>query len=187
MSEEDRIRAQEHTEARLLRMMLSRDGQYTNCRYHTRTQTRALYCLKHQEQRMDCHGCMTCPNCSGLMFTYQVRLHRRRDHVVISHQKTCALCGAYIEEHYIRYEQNEELQTGNSCQVAGCRHKTHENHQHAEQYGGQEYKFTICLSHFRKLKTWRLHPDKGEQHKPIIMVAGALIDNPDYKLKGCRR
>lgn len=103
--------------------------------------------------------------------------------------RTCMQCGAYIEDEYveIRREQRNELEIATSnvgkCDVRGCRNGAWEGYQHTEA----GITFKICESHRRRVKTWRHHPDKGQEHNPLVVVKGALTDNPEYQIKQDRK
>jgi len=100
------------------------------------------------------------------------------------HTKSCAICGAYIEEHYVGFTPKDNTEKpGDKCQVEGCNHTAYEGH----QYEADGCTYTICLTHRSRIKTWQQHPDKGLEQTPILHQNGLLIDNPHYKIKQSKK
>lgn len=182
--EEDNIyrRMTAHDAARIKRLTQER-GHYTNCRHYVRIKDRSFECLKRGKVK-DCNGCFTCPNCNGLMFTHTLKKYFRSDSLYISHTKSCAICGAYIEEHYVGFMAKRKTEkTEIECQVEGCTHGAYEGHEYTE--AGQAFK--ICITHRNRIRSWKQHPDKSEDQRPIMLHKNRLIDNPDYKIKQAKR
>lgn len=176
----------EHEQARMARMLQDR-GHYPNCRHYKKNGDRTFVCAKHNSTKKSCSGCMTCPNCGGMMYTYRLRKDQNRNHIYITHSKSCTLCGAYIEEHYVMASQaKRESSKENQCQVEGCTHTAFEGYRTDELHSSNEA-FTICLTHKRRIKTWRLHSGKGIEHVPLVVITGRLYDNPDYEMKQGKR
>lgn len=117
------------------------------------------------------------------MFTYQLRKDRRTSCMFITHTKSCALCGAYIEEHYIGFSEQQKENKIGECEVDGCTNTAYEGHEFSD--GTNVYK--ICLSHRSRMRTWKQHPAKGESQIPLIVINGRLFDNPDYAIKQGKR
>jgi len=90
----------EHEQARMARMMQDRD-HYPNCRHYKKTGDGTFTCAKYGNTKKTCSGCMTCPNCGGMMYTYRIKKEQNRDRIYITHSKSCIICGVYIEEHYV--------------------------------------------------------------------------------------
>jgi hypothetical protein len=38
----------------------------------------------------------------------------------------------------------------------------------------------VCETHFRQYRTWKNHPDKTEEQRPVIILLGKVIENPRY-------
>ena len=161
-------------------------GQFIDCRhYSSKDPTRRLfYCDKYQTEKTTCEGCPTCPKCDSILFTYRMVLSQGRDAVHADHAKSCIICGAYIEEH-LRFTlaKVREQKRKDACEVHGCKNTAYEAHQHSEEVDGRQASFQICESHRRRVKTWRLHPSKGEIQKPLVIEDGQLVDNPMYAPK----
>lgn len=161
-------------------------GQFLNCRHYSSTDPtkRTFHCAKTDSQRATCEGCRTCPKCDSILFTYKLAQSRGRDCVHVEHDKSCVICGAYIEESLcVPLTRIDEHKNNDACQVHGCKHGAYEGFQHSEEVDGQEVSFRICETHRRRIKTWRLHPSKGEDQMPIIIEHGQLVDNPKYTKK----
>lgn len=172
----------EHDLSRMERMRQDR-GHYTKCRHYVKTGERTLNCRRHG-QRRTCEGCLVCPNCGGMMATYRMTKDYHRTQIFITHAKSCVICGAYIEENYVvAIPKQQSTKAAEACQVHGCRHTAYEGYTHTEESAGRSLVFRICVTHVRRMKTWRLHPGKGEEHKPLLLEAGKLIDNPRYAVK----
>lgn len=183
-------RISEHEAARLWRMTNVR-GHFINCRHYRKTGERSFICGKYGRRR-SCEGCFTCPNCGGLMFTYNLSRSRtgrtdadgiKRVCITITHTKSCALCGAYIEENMIGFARQHGTKSENKCQVMGCPNTAYDGHTHEED--GQLH--LICEHHRNKIKAWKQHPTKGEDQRPLIILGGKLVDNPEYVIKQTRR
>lgn len=114
------------------------------------------------------------------MYTDEIVHDHRRDRTYLYHSKKCALCGLYFTEEMVKFIDVQKTDTpAGQCAVFGCNSTAWEGHTHEED--GQVY--LICESHKNRLRTWKHHRMKGEQHKPIILHKGRLIDNPEYNLK----
>jgi cobyrinic acid a,c-diamide synthase len=162
-------------------------GHYPNCRHYKKTGDRTFLCKKNDTQKKNCSGCMVCPNCGGMMYTYRMKKDLNRNHIYITHAKSCNLCGAYVEEQYVMASQiKKEVSKENQCQVEGCRCGAHEGFR-TDDIHRADQTFTICLSHKRRIKTWRLHLRKGIEQVPLIVREGRLYDNPDYEMKQGKR
>jgi len=164
-------------------------GHFKNCRHYQRTGDKTFHCRKYGTRR-DCNGCWTCPNCSGLMYQYHRKLSVMRDLELqksityITQSKSCMICGAYIEQHYVSFTEQLKPQKGSEqCEVQGCSHTAYEGKTHEEN--GTTYR--VCISHANRMKSWRQHPTKTDLHKPILEMDGRLIDNPNYMLKQERK
>ena len=169
-----------HDAERIKRLTIDR-GHFANCRHYQKTSDRTFICDKHGTRR-NCEGCMTCPNCGGLMYTYRRRSETTRDSLWITHAKSCMLCGAYIEHQYAAFiEKKREKKPEGKCQVHGCTHIAWKAHEEGSQT------FQICVIHANRIKSWRQHPTKTEQHKPIMAHNGELIENPEYMIKQGKR
>lgn len=182
---EDRIRwnPSEHDKARIKRLTVER-GRYINCRHFRKRPDHLFDCIKNGNSRKDCNNCNTCPNCEGQLAFYRRRVEKGQDRDCIYIAKSCVMCGAYVEEEYVRYKTRDKtprVTDSRKCQVSGCPNTAYEGHVHKEFIGDRECEFVICEGHRRRIKTWRLHPDKGEQDKPIMIQLGKLVDNPKYK------
>ena len=183
----------EHDLARLKRLANER-GRFINCRHYRKQPEGLLFdCLKYGLNRKNCNGCNVCPNCDGRLTQYKTNRHNGKDSDYICIQKSCVNCGSFVEEEYSvasrkskpeAKQRNEQYQ---KCQVSGCPNTAYEGHIHVEEVDGVGVKFVICETHRRRHKTWRLHPSKGLQHKPLLVVLGMLVDNPDYSKKQKRR
>jgi hypothetical protein len=161
-------------------------GQFINCRHHSSTDPtkRTFHCAKYKTQKTNCEGCHTCPKCDSILFTFRLVQSRGRDCIHAEHDKSCVICGAYIEENLrLPLIRITEHKPEDACQVHGCKHTAYEGHQHLEEVDGHQVSFRICESHRRRIKTWRLHPNKGEDQRPIIFEHGQLVDNPEYTKK----
>jgi hypothetical protein len=170
-------RITEHEQERVRRLTADR-GRYKACRHYKPTET-GMRCDKHGIKH-NCIGCFTCPNCGGLMFTYRVKKDRQRDRIYITHAKSCAICGAYIEEEMVEFtRKGKQPKAENKCQVSGCENTVWDGYQIEEQ----GHKFSICETHKNRLRTWKHNINKGEQHKPVIIHNGKLIENPNYHVK----
>lgn len=162
-------------------------GHFTGCRHYKKSGDRNFTCGKTDIQKKTCSGCMTCPNCGGMMYTHRMRKEPNRNYTYITHAKSCAICGAYIEEQYVLASQaKQEIRKENQCQVVGCVCSTYEGYRTDEIHSAGNA-FTICLTHKRRIKTWRLHAGKGIEHVPLIVREGRLYDNPDYEKKQGKR
>lgn len=105
---------------------------------------------------------------------------RRTRAYFISHAKSCAICGAYIEEELVSVcTSKEPTPKEDCCHVEGCSNTAYEGHTHKTD--GEEY--LICEMHKNRLRTWKHHPLKGMKNIPIVVHNGKLIDNPEYKRK----
>lgn len=161
-------------------------GHFVNCRYYSAiTGTRHTFlCGKNNSQKTGCEGCRTCPKCGGILFTYRLVQSRGRDSTYAEHDKSCIICGAFIEESLrLPRMRIAERKAKDACQVHDCKNIAYEGHQHLEEVDGRETSFRICEAHRRRIKTWHLHPSKGEDQKPIILEHGQLVDNPEYRKK----
>ena len=181
-----------HDIARLKRLTAER-GRYVNCRHYRKRPDAGLFdCTRHGEGKRNCNGCPTCPNCDGRLALYKTRRERGMGQDFIYRQKSCVHCGAFVEEEYVVSSPkakgiNKRAAGNQKCEVRDCPNTAYEGHVHVEDVDGVALRFIICESHRRRLKTWRLHPDKGEQQKPVQLQRGTLVDNPDYKKKQKRR
>lgn len=171
-----------HEASRIKRMTVDR-GHFIHCSHYKKTGTTTFYCNKQKKTKRNCEGCFTCPNCGGLMYTDRLKKERNRNSIYVTHTKTCHLCGAYIEEHMVGFVARQEQKRENSCQVQGCMNTAYEGHIHED--GNKT--FQICEKHRNRMKSWRQHPTKGEDQKPLIMQLGVLIDNPRYTIKQGKR
>lgn len=191
--EEDNIyrRMTAHDAARIKRLTSDR-GHFTNCRHYIRIKDRSFECIKRGKVK-DCNGCFTCPNCNGLMFTHSMSKIKSvildqegipKKVTYVTHAKSCVICGAYIEEQYIAFsERIKQDKSDIKCQVEGCTHSAYEGHEYIE--AGQT--FRICITHRNRIRSWKQHPDKGDDQRPIMLHKGRLVDNPDYKIKQAKR
>jgi len=164
-------------------------GHFINCRHHRTTNEtkRTFHCGKYGNVKTSCEGCPTCPKCDSILFTYRLVQSRGRDCIHMEHDKICIICGAFIEECLqLPPTRIAEHKAEDACQVHGCKNTAYEGHQHLEEVDGQQASFRICEPHRRRFKTWRLHPNKGEDQKPIIIEHGQLVDNPEYRKKQSR-
>lgn len=176
----------EHELARIKRMFNDR-GHYKNCR-HYRTSDVFLFCEKFQKIKKSCDGCMICPNCGGLMYTYRLKKESMRNSIYITHSKSCVICGAYIEENFIvntTEKKKNSINKKNQCQVEGCNHTAYEGYE--STLLGYAVSFKICLIHKRRILTWRQHVKKSQSNIPLIIMFGKIYDNPDYKIKQEKR
>lgn len=179
---EDNIyrRMSPHDAARIKRLTQDR-GHFTNCRHYRKLKDRQFECSKRGRIR-DCTGCFTCPNCNGLMFTDKLQRDRRSDRIYITHTKSCAICGAYIEQQYVTFiprSRQEHVEDKTKCEVHDCKNTAYEGYKH--YVDGHE--FRICITHHNRIRSWKQHPTKGDEQKPMIMENGRLVDNPNYTIK----
>ena len=164
-------------------------GHFINCRHYSSSDcTRRTFCCRRTGTiKTSCEGCRTCPKCDGILFTYRLVQSHGRDRIHAEHAKSCLICGVFIEESLqllrIRIAENK---VKDACQVYGCKNTAYEGHTLLEEVDGHQASFRICESHRRRLKTWRYHPNKGKDQKPIIIEAGQLVDNPEYSRKQSR-
>ena len=164
-------------------------GHFTHCRHYRSSDCtrRTFHCGKYDAVKTSCEGCPTCPKCDSILTTYRLVQSRGRDCIHAEHDKSCIICGAFIEESLqLPLMRIAEHKAEGACQVHGCRHTAYEGHQHIEEVDGHQVSFLICESHRRRIKTWRLHPNKGEAQKPILLKDGQLEDNPAYRNKRSR-
>lgn len=164
-------------------------GHFKNCRHYQRTGEKTFLCQKYGPRR-DCNGCFTCPNCSGLMYQYHRKSSTMRDLELqksvayITQSKSCAICGAYIELHYVSFtERIRSEKSSDKCEVEGCNHTAYDGKTHEDN--GATYQ--ICITHANRLKSWRQHPTKTDIHKPILVIDGRLVNNPEYMIKQERK
>ena len=105
---------------------------------------------------------------------------RRTKAYFISHAKSCAICGAYIDEELVSVSTHKEPeQKADCCQVDGCTNTAYEGYTY--EIDGRE--FLICETHKNRIRTWKHHPHKGPENVPIRMCGSKLIDNPAYTRK----
>jgi hypothetical protein len=181
----------EHEMTRMVCMTRDND-HYPYCRHYTKTGARTFDCTKSGNQRTTCAGCMTCPNCGGMMFTCGLTQAAHRDRIFITHTKSCTICGAYIEERYVmatrpqeqeqEQKQDPEQEEAVRCQVEGCPHTAYEGYTYRTEFPNDK-QFIICITHKRRIKSWRQNPDKGYEQRPMIISSGRLCDNPEYDKK----
>lgn len=173
------IQLTKHEKARRERLTADR-GHYTRCRHYKSLGARKFECRKYGDRRT-CQGCMTCPNCGGPLYTYRLHKSLRRNIMYFDHSKSCTLCGAFIEEGFAMYldSQQKSGKGDNSCSVSGCTHTVYERY----EYKTENKVFVLCQTHRNRLKSWRQHKSKGQQHHPLLLEKGVLVDNPNYKIK----
>ncbi|KAA0888701.1 hypothetical protein [Oryzomonas rubra] len=169
----------EHQAERARRLINVR-GRFINCRHYA-VKAKAINCKKHGP-RKTCRGCRTCPACDGTLAFDQISAIPGQRRTTIYETYSCVHCGAIIEHEYVAYtEQQPPNQRRGKCQVEGCRRTAYEGHEHQD---GKTW--TVCVTHFRRMKTWRAS-EKGEDQKPLIVAMGRLVDNPSYWTKQKRR
>lgn len=169
------------------RRMAQYDSQYRGCRHFNKSVDDHIACNRYGRIK-NCRGCRVCPNCDGMRRWLNRHITKRRDHVGVCDTYICAMCGAYYEEHYvISSTPKQQIKNPGQCEVQNCRNHAYEGHQHTALTNGVHRTFIICLTHHRRLKTWRHHPEKTEQHIPIVVENGVLMDNPHYIKKQERR
>ena len=95
----------EHDVARIKRLTRDR-GHYNGCRYYEETTDRTFKCTRHNHRRKTCQGCSVCPNCGGMLFTAEVKERTLRSRKYIDCEKSCAICGATVEENYVMLTDN---------------------------------------------------------------------------------
>jgi hypothetical protein len=172
----------DHTLARLERVKQV-DGHYPGCRHYAKTGEHTFHCTRHLKEKRECSGCMTCPNCGGMMYTHKMRKDIHREHIYITHEKSCSLCGAYIEEQYIKIKpQEQKAARHNKCQVEGCKHTAWEGYRTTDEIPAMQV-FIICEAHRRRIKTWRLNSSKGPEHIPVVVISRKLYENTNYWIK----
>lgn len=164
------------------------NGRHYHCRhFHGRQSDTEFLCNKNNQMRRSCNGCRTCPNCDGLKGLHQRISSIKRDCTYVLEIYICAICGAYYEHQYVIPHRALPPQPQHKCQVAGCPHTAYEQHRITFELHGQLRSFIICETHHRRQKTWRRHPEKGEENRPIVVADGILRDNPKYKMPQKRR
>lgn len=155
-------------------------GHFKGCRYYQKVYTK-MKCLKQNKEQYDCKGCMVCPNCGGNLYTYSVHKNLHRHHLFITHAKSCAICGVYLEEQFAVPAEGRKHHKKDKCQVQGCDRIAHERIEHKVMNGEiQIASFIVCLTHSSQMNTWLNHPSKGISQMPLIYMAGKLIENPEY-------
>jgi hypothetical protein len=167
--------------------MESHQGRHINCAHYRAISSTEFLCGKDQQPKRTCNGCRTCPNCNGLKGLHQRISSIKRDCTYVMEIYICAICGAYYEYQYVIPHRMIPPQAQHKCQVAGCAHTAYEQHRITFELHGQLRTFIICESHHRRQKTWRQHPGKGDEHRPIIIIDGILRDNPHYHKKQGKR
>lgn len=168
-----------HDAARIKRLTQDK-GHFTNCKHYRKTGDRTFICEKTEAPKRSCEGCFICPNCGGMMFTHRLKKDYQRNSLYITHSKSCALCGAYIEEYLVGFTQKKTKQKPeDKCQVEGCNRTAFDGFTYEED--GQS--FLICETHRNRLKSWKQHKTKGEDQKPLIILGNRIIDNDAYTIK----
>ena len=114
------------------------------------------------------------------MFTYRLQKDYQNNALYITHSKSCAICGAYIEEHLVGFVQRKaDTKAHDKCQVEGCNRTAFDGYTHEDD--GKT--FLICETHRNRLKSWRQHKTKGADQKPLILAGNKLVDNEAYTIK----
>lgn len=179
----------DHDQARLKRM-IKKDGYYINCRHFVKPQDGGKpACKYHNSTITSCYGCTRCPNCDGVRAFYDQQSSTGMGKTYVTRADTCVQCGAYLTaENIIIHAEKRHKQAGDKCQVEGCCHTAYEKHTHTDiNDHGVQTTWTVCESHFRRVKTWRYNPEKGLNEKPLIVREGKLYDNPDYRKQHKRK
>jgi len=143
-------------------------GHFINCKYYSQKIGKDIIQVNCKKYGLKdgCFDCRTCPKCGGLLF-----LEPFIDGDIIHDNRACTMCGSRF--YFSTRVPKKRKKKSDVCNVTGCKGKRSKKYED----------YPICDKHYGQIKTWGYHPDKTDEHFPLVVTEEGLCENPAYSFR----